>query len=385
MPPFRTGPDPGAFLERFLVGESSPMRRLKQVLPRIARSRSNVLIQGESGTGKEMIARAIHLLSERSAGPFVAENCAALPDGIIESELFGHVRGAFTGADRDREGLIALADGGTFFLDEVGDLPARLQAKLLRVIQEGEFRPVGGRAVRKSDFRVVAATHRDLPAMVRRAEFRVDLYYRLNVIRVEAPPLRERVEDVPLLVEHTIRRLTGAAPAMLPADSMEGAAGFREARDEPGALAGEGSQLLNAAKRAEAESLLENAPGDARAVGVSREAIEMLRRYHWPGNVRELQNVVEAGLALAVEGIIGVGELPERIIDHSLAEASGSYTGKGKPREHVMIETALARFAGDKAKAARDIGWSTYVTEKTPGRGWMEGFHRGVDRWAAVA
>jgi len=357
MPPFRTGLDPDAFLERFLVGDSSTMRHLKRVLPRIARSRSNVLIQGESGTGKEMIARAIHLLSERSSGPFVAENCAALPDGVIESELFGHVRGAFTGADRDREGLIALADGGTFFLDEVGDLPARLQAKLLRVIQEGECRPVGGRAVRKSDFRVVAATHRDLPAMVRRGDFRVDLYYRLNVIRVEAPPLRERVEDIPLLVEHTLRRLTGVAPS-IPADfPIEEISGIRPAHDEPGAVAA--ARIEGASREGvNTASFIVEGSGDVRAVGVSREAIEMLRRYHWPGNVRELQNVVEAGLALAARGVIGVSELPERIIDHSLAETTDGYPGKSKSREQVMIETALARFAGDKAKAARDIGWS---------------------------
>jgi two-component system NtrC family response regulator len=314
------GPD---FLDALLVGVSPAMRRLKALIPRVASGRSNVLIQGESGTGKELVARAIHLLSPRAAGAFLAENCAALPDGVVESELFGHVRGAFTGAERDRPGLIALADGGTLFLDEVGDLGARVQAKLLRVIQEGEYRPVGGREVRRSDFRVIAATHRDLAAMVEKGEFREDLYYRLNVVRIPIPPLRERVEDVPVLVEHVLGRLAGG-----------------------------------------------NAPGPVRA-GVSKEAMEMLLRYPWPGNVRELQNVLEAGLVMATEGVIGVGELPERVIDFSLAEPArgegdGGRAGSGdgpeagvfKPAERVMIETALSRFSGDKTKAARFIGWS---------------------------
>jgi len=302
------------YLDRSLVGRSSAMRRLKDLIVKVARSRSNVLIQGESGTGKELIARAVHHLSPRSAMPFIAENCAALPEGVVESELFGHVRGAFTGADRDRQGLIALADNGTLFLDEVGDLPARVQAKLLRVIQEGEFRPVGGKEVRRSDFRVIAATHRDLQSMVERKEFREDLYYRLNVVGIKAPPLRERPEDIPDLVDHTMARLAVASR-----------------------------------------------PGDGH--GLSREALDMLVRYPWPGNVRELQNVVEGGLVLAGEGVIGVAELPDRIIDNVLAEPDGAYDGPGgrqgqKPYEQVLIETALQRFKGDKAKAARFIGWS---------------------------
>ena len=298
-------------LDARIIGESPAMRRLKDLIPRIARSRSSVLVHGESGTGKELVARAVHMLSPRAGAPFVAENCAALPEGVIESELFGHVRGAFTGADRDREGLIALANGGTLFLDEVGDLPPRIQAKLLRVIQEGEFRPVGSRMVKRSDFRVVAATHRDLAAMVRRSDFRGDLYYRLNVIQIEVPPLRERIEDIPPLVESLVRKLAPGA-----------------------ALVDEG------------------------LFGVSREAMEMLLRYPWPGNVRELQNVVEAALVVATNGVIGVAELPERVIDHALATPEGTALGEGKPHERVMIEMALCRFEGDKAKAARFIGWS---------------------------
>jgi DNA-binding NtrC family response regulator len=311
-------------LDRMLVGPSLAMRRLREMIVRVARSRSNVLIHGESGTGKELIARAIHLFSTRAAMPLVAENCAALPEGVVESELFGHVRGAFTGADRDRQGLIALADGGTLFLDEVGDLPRRIQAKLLRVIQEREFRPVGGKEIRKSDFRVVAATHRDLQGMVERGEFREDLFYRLNVVGIKAPPLRERVEDIPHLVAHTLRRLL----------HTEGAAAHAAREGPPGP------------------------GGEAPAAGVSKEALEMMLRYSWPGNVRELQNVIEGGLVLAGEGILGVAELPERIIDNALAEPDGGYAGEERPHERVLIEIALQKFRGDKTQAARFIGWS---------------------------
>ncbi|MBI3450876.1 MAG: sigma-54-dependent Fis family transcriptional regulator [Acidobacteria bacterium] len=295
-------------LDRTLIGPGVAMQRLKELISRVAQSRSNVLIQGESGTGKEVVARSIHSLSSRAAMAFIAENCAALPEGVVESELFGHVRGAFTGADRDRPGLIALADGGTLFLDEVGDLPPRIQAKLLRVIQEGEFRPVGGRELRRSDFRVVAATHRDLRAMVERGEFREDLYYRLNVVGLSVPALRERLEDIPHLVEHVLSRLR---------------------------------------------------PAVSKA-GVSREAMEMLLRYAWPGNVRELQNVLEGGLVLSGGSILGVAELPERIVDNALAEPDPRDPGDDResPRERVMIELALTRFQGDKTRAAEYIGWS---------------------------
>ena len=423
MPPRQTHtPDPldQEFLDSRIVGQSTPMRRLKELLPRVARSRSSVLIHGESGTGKELVARAVHALSPRSAAPFVAENCAALPEGVIESELFGHMRGSFTGADRDREGLIALADGGTLFLDEVGDLPPRIQAKLLRVIQEGEFRPVGSRQIRRSDFRVISATHRDLVSMVREGVFRGDLFYRLNVIQVRIPPLRERIEDIPLLVEQILMRLTSGMGGGVRGETGRDAAGRgrpgterdRDASGRDGAarrrwigidgerdLSSEGEKPIGpsglqpdraqpASSRAgdpDPHGRISGAddipvpgsgsaggesghdPGGSRAprqrsiawsAGVSREAMEMLLRYPWPGNIRELQNVVESALVMAADGIIGVAALPERIIDHALAEPEGTALGEGTPHERVMVEMALHRFSGDKSKAARYIGWS---------------------------
>jgi DNA-binding NtrC family response regulator len=280
--------------------------KLSRLILKVAASHVHVLIEGESGTGKELVARAIHLCSARAGGPFLGENCAALSESLIESELFGHVRGAFTGAERDRRGLFALADGGTLFLDEVGDMSPRIQAKLLRVLQEGEFRPLGGREVIRTDLRIISATNRNLVEMVEAGTFRRDLYYRLNVVGLRLPPLRERREDVALLAEHFLARVRGGV------------------------------------KR-----------------GISREAHEMLERYPWPGNVRELQNVIERAAVLAHGPIIGVDALPDCVIDHALAERSTGYPPEAdKPHEVVMIEEALIRFRGDKAKTARFIGWN---------------------------
>ncbi|MGH9866626.1 MAG: sigma-54 interaction domain-containing protein [Candidatus Polarisedimenticolia bacterium] len=288
-----------------IVGRSAAIVRLTRLIMKVAASHVNVLIEGESGTGKELVARAIHLASPRAGGPFLGENCAALSESLIESELFGHVRGAFTGAERDRRGLFALADGGTLFLDEVGDMSQRIQAKLLRVLQEGEFRPLGGRDLVRTDLRIISATNRRLQEMVEAGTFRGDLYYRLNVVGLRLPPLRERSEDVPLLAEHFLARVRG---------------GVRR--------------------------------------GISKEALEMLSRYVWPGNVRELQNVIERAAVLAPGPVIGVDSLPDGIIDHVLAERSGGYPREAdRPHEIVMIENALIKFRGDKAKTARFIGW----------------------------
>jgi len=297
-----------------IIGQSAAMVKLSSLIEKVAASHVNVLIEGESGTGKELVAKAIHQSSPRAPQVFLGENCAALSESLIESELFGHVRGAFTGAERDRRGLFALADGGTLFLDEIGDMSPRIQAKLLRVLQEGEFRPVGGRDVIRTDLRIISATNRDLESMVEKGEFRGDLYYRLNVIGLSLPPLRRRREDIPLLAEHFLSRVRGTAPR-----------------------------------------------------GISREAMEMLTRYPWPGNVRQLQNVIERAAVLATGDAIGVEALPDAVIDYALAERGRGYPGGGaarggdeesRPREVVMIEQALIRVRGDKTKAAGLIGWT---------------------------
>ncbi len=289
-----------------IVGQSRAIGVVIKLIKKLAASHSNVLIEGESGTGKELVARAIHQISPRAGRVFLGENCAALSESLIESELFGHVRGAFTGADRDRRGLLLLADGGTLFLDEIGEMSLRIQAKLLRVLQEGEFRPLGGRDLIRTDLRVIAATNRDVQGMAQRGEFRADLFYRLNVVGLRLPPLRERREDIPVLVDHFMRKVRGA-----------------------------------------------------RCTGMSREAMEMLARYPWPGNVRELQNVVERAMVMAEGEVIGVEALPDVVIDFALSERCEAWpAGSTKPEEMAMIESVLIRCRGDKSKAARTIGWN---------------------------
>ena len=324
--PYRPQPsEPG------IIGRSALMVKLARTLNKVAASHANVLIEGESGTGKELVARAIHMASPRAEGVFLGENCAALSETLIESELFGHVRGAFTGAERDRRGLFAMADRGTLFLDEVGDMSPRIQAKLLRVLQEGEFRPLGGRDVIRTDLRIISATNRELLTMVERGGFRGDLYYRLNVVGLRLPPLRDRREDIQPLAEHFVSRVRGAQPR-----------------------------------------------------GISREAMEMLARYPWPGNVRELQNVIERAVVMAAGSVIGVDALPDTVIDYALAERSGSYPGDAdKPQEMVMIETTLIRFRGDKSKTARAIGWTPGGTKKT--KLWKLRFTTRRERWKAAA
>src|SRR5271169_3782072 len=189
-----------------IAGRSEPMRELLRMVDRVTASEVPVLIVGESGTGKELVARAVHANGARARRPFVSENCASVPETLLESTLFGHVRGAFTGASTTRAGLFDVADGGTLFLDEIGEMSLAMQAKLLRVLQDGEVRPVGGERVRKVDVRVIGATHRDLEAMVRAGTFREDLFYRLNVITIRVPALRERPEDIPLLVDHLVAK-----------------------------------------------------------------------------------------------------------------------------------------------------------------------------------
>jgi two-component system NtrC family response regulator len=285
-----------------LVGVSDEMQQVFEVVRRVAASEATVLITGESGTGKELVARALHHGSDRGQGSFVPVNCAAIPAELLESELFGHVRGAFTGAVKDRKGKFELADGGTLFLDEVGELPATLQPKLLRALQEREIEPVGG-APRKVDVRVVAATNRDLEAAMAAGSFREDLYYRLAVIPVHLPPLRERRPDVPLLVRHFLAKHGGAA------------------------------------------------------VSVSERALARLAAYDWPGNVRELENAVERMLILRRGETIDEADLPPKVRRLQTSAPGGvlNLPDEGYPLEELEKEAvleALRRCDGNQTRAA---------------------------------
>jgi DNA-binding NtrC family response regulator len=256
-----------------IVGESHALLQVLEVVERVSGADSTVLITGESGTGKELIARAIHYNSPRSARLMVTVNCGAIPEELLESELFGHVRGAFTNAVAHREGRFALADGGTIFLDEIGDMSMNLQVKLLRVLQERSFEPVGSSKSQSVDVRVIAATHQDLPTLIREKRFREDLYYRLNVIPVEVPPLRDRREDIPALIAHFL--------------------------EEHGERNGGGVK------------------------GIAPAAVQMLCRQPWPGNVRELENLIERMVILRREGEIGLEDLPPGYREDGAATAHG--------------------------------------------------------------
>ena len=298
----------GTAARRGLIGESPALRALLALLERIAPRDSHVLIEGESGTGKELVARALHRASPRAPAPFVAVDCGALPDSLLESELFGHRRGAFTGALADRAGLIEAADGGTLFLDELANASPAFQTRLLRVLQEREVRRVGENRARGVDLRVVAATSGDLRHLIAAGRFRGDLYYRLNVITIDLPPLRHRREDVPPLVEHFLGRACG----------RHGLAPRR----------------------------------------LSEAALEILCRYPWPGNVRELENVVERLVLLSIGTEIAAADLPGPLLDALLvtpAEPAGD--GASKSGEQRMIELALLASDGDRTRAARAIGW----------------------------
>ena len=253
--------DKGQTLLRLLVGKGRGIQEVRRLIGQVAETDANVLILGESGTGKEVVARAIHELSARSAGPFVPINCGAIPAELLESELFGHEKGAFTGAIAARRGRFELAQGGTLFLDEIGDMPLPMQVKLLRVLQERQFdRGGGGKAV-QADVRVIAATHRDLEAMIRTLAFREDLYYRLNVFPIETPPLRDRADDIPLLLQELLNR---------------------------------------------------HAEQHKGIIRLTQRAMESLMQYAWPGNVRELSNLIERLLILYPNQIVDVADLPGR-------------------------------------------------------------------------
>jgi two-component system NtrC family response regulator len=316
-----------------LVGASSGLERVRRLVARVAASDANVLIRGETGTGKELVARAIHEGSPRAAGPLVAVNCGALPEHLVESELFGHRKGAFTGADEHRAGLFEVADGGTLFLDEIGELPKQLQSRLLRALESGEIRRVGDNQPITVDVRVVCATHRSLEEMVATAEFREDLLFRINTFEIAIPPLRERIEDLPELVRHFVHK----ARPQTPPD----------------------------------------------AVVVMPEVLETLAHHRWPGNIRELANVIEHALVLCDDLPLSVEHLPARLgaaLPHAtaavktaagtVAEATGGLvappvaaTPPRKPEslrdlEMRAILEGLERNHGNKARTAEELGIS---------------------------
>jgi two-component system response regulator HydG len=296
---------------REIVGQSAALRRVLDVAKQAAPSSATVLVLGESGTGKELLARYIHEHSTRASGPFVAVNCAAIPESILEAELFGHERGAFTGAVTKREGRFARARGGTLFLDEIGELSPAVQVKILRVLQEGEYEPVGGHTV-QADARIVAATNRDLRGEVDAGRFREDLYYRLNVIALTAPPLRARREDIPLLVDHFLG--------------------------------------VYCKKNARAR------------LNVSPEVLRRLIDYAWPGNVRELENVIERAAVLCRGDVLGLDDLPDAVGQAAAAPPSALTFAVGTPLEEVelrMIRETLRHTGGDKSLSAQLLGIST--------------------------
>ncbi len=297
--------------KREIVGNSQALRRVVEVCAQAAPSLATVLVLGESGTGKELLARSVHERSSRAKGPFVAVNCAAIPETILESELFGHERGSFTGAVAKKDGRFARATGGTLFLDEIGELSPQVQVKLLRVLQEGEYEPLGGEPT-KADVRVVAATNRDLLAEVHAGRFREDLYYRLNVIAVTAPPLRARREDIPLLVDHFL--------------------------------------LMYCAKNGKPK------------LAITRGAMDRLIDYPWPGNVRELENVIERAVVLSRSDTISEDDLPEGLAETKAQVARSLEFAIGTPLaeiENRVIRETLRHAKGDKSVAAQLLGIST--------------------------
>ncbi len=292
-----------------MIGKSERMQQVFRTLEKVAGFATTVLIQGESGTGKELVAKAIHELSPRRRAPFVAVNCGAIPEALLESELFGHVRGAFTDAHSDKRGLFEEASSGTLFLDELGELPLSLQVKLLRVLQEATIRPLGSTRDRSVDVRVVAATVRDLRHEVDEGRFREDLFYRLNVLQIAVPPLRDRKEDIPLLLEHFLERNNGRLGT------------------------------------------------DIRGIGA--KARKVLMQYTWPGNVRELENVVERAVVLAENSEIGIDDLPDRLRNPvhpaRVVMASDDLSIKKMQAfmERTLIERALEKTGGNRTAASK--------------------------------
>ncbi|MBU1097033.1 MAG: sigma-54 dependent transcriptional regulator [Bacteroidetes bacterium] len=294
-----------------IISQSGKMENVLNLAGRVASSKATVLIRGESGTGKELVAKAVHFASQRKNKPFVTVNVAALSENLMESELFGHVKGSFTGALDTRIGRFEEADGGTLFIDEVGDIPQNVQVKLLRVIQFGEVQNIGSNQTKKVDVRIIAATHRKLEDMISNNEFREDLYYRLNVVSLNIPSLRERKDDIPILIDHFIRKYSRA--------------------------------------------------NEKEIKGINNQALDTLMKYNFPGNVRELENMIERAVILARENIITEDDLPpqmEATLHRSVTDPhnlNSNYEEKMKAFETELLNEALSRSGGNQSAAAREL------------------------------
>ena len=288
-----------------MVSNSNAMKSIFNILPQISDSDASVLIEGETGTGKELMARAIHNMSHRKSAPFIAINCGALPDTLLESELFGYKKGAFTHAVKDKPGQFALADGGTVFLDEIGDTSPAFQVRLLRVLQEHEYTPLGGIEKETSNVRIIAATNKHLSTLVDKNEFRQDLYYRINVIRISLPPLRQRMEDIPALVDRFIAKLN-----------------------------------LRQGKFIQ---------------GIDQEVLAAFMAHDFPGNIRELENIIEHAFVLCTEGYIKINHLPGSLYQGPEADEDQD-SDPVKAAQIRMISDALARNNNNRNAAARDLG-----------------------------
>ncbi len=291
-----------------IIGKSDALQKIFNLLPDIAQSDSTVLIQGPSGSGKELLAKAIHQLSPRRDKPFIAINCSALPETLLESELFGYVRGAFTDAKKDKPGKFALANGGTLFLDEIGDLPLSVQAKLLRVLQEKSYEPLGSNVTKQVKARLISATNKDLKGLVETGRFRDDLYYRLKVLQLDLPTLKERREDLPLLIEHFIQKL--------------------------------------------------NIQTGKKIAQVSPKVLEVLMNYAYPGNIRELENILEHAFVLCHGSVVQLGHLPPEL-QKGPQENPPSHPDSGqrlKDQEGEIIKKVLEKYQGHRSRAAQELG-----------------------------
>jgi transcriptional regulator with GAF, ATPase, and Fis domain len=292
-----------------IIGQSDGMQEIYRLIEKVADSDSTVIISGETGTGKGLVSKAIHENSHRNKKPFIQINCGAIPENLLESELFGHIRGAFTGATSDKPGKFERANGGTIFLDEIGDMSPDLQIKVLKVLEEGEFERVGGTKTIKVDVRIIAATHRNLEEEVKKGTFREDLFFRLHVIPLNLPPLRERTPDIPILIDHFLEQ-------------------FNEIKDK-------------------------------KLEGLSEEAMEVAMKYSWPGNVRELKNMVERLVVLFGEGEIEVHDLPRK-----LRENSGQFKSIGVEisKDGICLNTAVSEF--EKALIVQSLEKTKWVKNK---------------------